>query len=166
MPCPLISQDGPHWRCAALTHSGAGQIAWGLDVFASLSHFFYSLLLINLGLALFNLIPAFPMDGGRILRAGLALRMDWISATRWAVKVGRWIAVLMGIAALVLHWPMVILIAVFIFFAGRHEEQAAIRRYFYTPQEEGEGFAGNGLNPRGRFTFRIYRSGDFIRGRF
>lgn len=140
--------------------TGAGEMAWGLDILGSMSRFFSALFWINLVLALFNLLPAFPMDGGRILRAGLALRTDWISATRWAVKVGRWAAVLMGIAGLLLARPMLILIAVFIFFAGKQEEVAAWRRQFYVPDDGAAGYSDPRWKVGHRFTFREYRADD------
>ena len=55
-----------------------------------------SLAAVNVGLVLFNLIPAFPLDGGRILRGVLGLRMDWTAATRWATSTGQTLAVVMG----------------------------------------------------------------------
>lgn len=82
---------------------------------------------VNLTLALFNLIPAFPMDGGRVLRAILAMKMRYVDATRIAAKVGRGAAILMGVIGL-FNNPMLILIAVFIYFAAGQELRAVESR--------------------------------------
>jgi Zn-dependent protease len=68
----------------------------------------------NIILGIFNLIPAFPMDGGRILRAALAMRMPYIDATRKAVAVGKSFAFAMGILGLFTFQFFLLLIAVFI----------------------------------------------------
>lgn len=74
----------------------------------------------NLFLALFNLIPAFPMDGGRILRALLALKFSFARATEIAAAVGQGFAVLLGILGLFSN-PMLVIIAIFVFFAASGE---------------------------------------------
>lgn len=82
--------------------------------------FAVQLMWINISLFLFNLLPAFPMDGGRILRAALALWMDRSRATVIAAKIGRGLAVLMGIAGLVWN-PMLAVIALFVWMAAGQE---------------------------------------------
>lgn len=85
----------------------------------------------NVVLAVFNLIPAFPMDGGRLLRAGLASRVGFERATRLAVMVGYWFAFALAFVGLFTN-PMLIVIAVFIFFAATAEKQATEVRSFST----------------------------------
>lgn len=83
--------------------------------------FINHLIWINLILAVFNLIPAFPMDGGRILRAILGYFMTRESATRIAATIGQFLAIGGGIAALVTFQPILFLISVFVFFAAKAE---------------------------------------------
>lgn len=81
----------------------------------------------NVGLVLFNLVPAFPLDGGRILRALLALALPWSRATHWAARVGQSLAAVAGVWSVLNGQPMLGLVAVFVFFAAASqqvEEQA------------------------------------------
>jgi Zn-dependent protease/predicted transcriptional regulator len=80
----------------------------------------------NILLGLFNLIPAFPMDGGRLLRAWFAKRMPYIDATRRAVAVGKSFAFAMGILGLFTFQFFLLLIAFFIYFGGSEEEKATV----------------------------------------
>jgi len=80
----------------------------------------------NILLGFFNLIPAFPMDGGRLLRAALGTRMSYVEATRRAVAVGRMFAIVMAIVGLFTFQLFLLLIAVFIYFGGGEEEKAAV----------------------------------------
>jgi len=103
------------------------------------------LLWINLMLGLFNLIPALPMDGGRILRGYLATRTDFLTATRRAARIGRVIAVVGGVlAVLYLERPVTaVIIAVFVYVAAGSEERMALwREARRRAAEEGEEFRG------------------------
>lgn len=94
-----------------------------ININSLLSNFWLQLLVANITLMLFNLIPAFPMDGGRVLRSILALWMEHTRATRIAANIGRGLAVLMGIAGLFVN-PWLILTAVFVWFGAGAEAQA------------------------------------------
>jgi Zn-dependent protease len=78
------------------------------------------LLWANLWLVGFNLIPAFPMDGGRVLRSLLALRLHPLRATRIAARVGQGAALVFGVVGLFTS-PMLVLIALFVWFGAAQE---------------------------------------------
>jgi Zn-dependent protease/CBS domain-containing protein len=76
---------------------------------------------VNLFLALFNLLPAFPMDGGRVLRAALAAVTERPRATRIAARTGQGLAFVLGLAGLMAGNPLLVLIGVFVFIAAGAE---------------------------------------------
>jgi len=84
---------------------------------------------VNMGLGVFNLIPAFPMDGGRILRGLLHLRMSYLAATRRARDVGQILALgFVVIAFLDTTFIMLSVVAAFVFVGGMYEERAVALR--------------------------------------
>ncbi len=86
------------------------------------------LLVMNAVMGAFNLLPAFPMDGGRVLRALLSVRMHYVDATRWAANVGKVLAAVgVGVMAFVFHHLMGALLFLFIIVVGELEWRA-IRR--------------------------------------
>jgi CBS domain-containing protein len=80
----------------------------------------------NLYLGLFNLIPAYPLDGGRVLRAWWGSRMDYIDATRRAVVVGETFSLMFILAGLVWGHPWLVVIGLFVFWAAVTEERVAV----------------------------------------
>lgn len=103
----------PDWAGAAVFPNSAPEL-WD------------ALIRANIILAGFNLLPAFPMDGGRILRALLAMRLPYVQATRTAAAIGQALAVgiiLLGICA---TNPFLALIGVFVFLGAAMEERAAV----------------------------------------
>lgn len=80
---------------------------------------------VNVLLVLFNAIPAFPMDGGRVLRSLLALRMDKVKATQIAASLGKFFAIAFAFIGLFYN-PFLILIGVFIYF-GAHSENIIVQ---------------------------------------
>ncbi len=83
--------------------------------------FVAQLAFVNAFLVVFNMIPAFPMDGGRVLRAILALWLDYGKATNIAANVGKIFAVLLGIASFTLGAPFLVFIAIFVYFGAAQE---------------------------------------------
>ena len=88
------------------------------------SGFWLRLLLVNVILAVFNLIPAFPMDGGRVLRALLAMRVDYLRATQIAATVGQAVAFIFGFVGLLTD-PWLLFIALFVWIGAEQEASMA-----------------------------------------
>jgi len=84
------------------------------------SGFATQLMWINLGLAAFNLVPAFPMDGGRVLRAVLTMRLGRVRATEAAARVGIAFAIVLGVAGLWTN-PWLAVIALVVWVGARQE---------------------------------------------
>jgi Zn-dependent protease/CBS domain-containing protein len=85
------------------------------------------LLAVNLFLVGFNLLPAFPMDGGRVLRAVLALRLGHLRGTRIAASIGQGMALLFGLVGLATN-PFLLFIAFFVWIGAAQEAQATQMR--------------------------------------
>jgi hypothetical protein len=100
------------------------------------------LVAINVMLAAFNLLPGFPMDGGRILRAYLAGRWGMVEATRRAARVGRYVAVGMAVVGVLTVHLMLLFIALFVYLAGKQEELAVRLRYAQMPTVEFDPHSG------------------------
>jgi Zn-dependent protease/predicted transcriptional regulator len=103
---------------AWLIVSGDWQPVDGLSV--ARGSFAERLMVVNGGLVVFNLLPAFPMDGGRVLRALLATRLPHVRATQIAATIGQGMAILFGFLGL-LGNPMLLFIALFVWIGAAQE---------------------------------------------
>ena len=86
--------------------------------------FLERIMAVNIFLVVFNMIPAFPMDGGRVLRALLATRKEYARATQIAANIGQGIAVLFGFIG-IFYNPLLLLIALFVWIGAAQESGAA-----------------------------------------
>jgi stage IV sporulation protein FB len=90
--------------------------------------FLETLMRVNLYLLVFNLFPAFPMDGGRVLRALLASRLGLVRGTRIAARLGQASAVAAGLYGLTAGEPVLVLVALFVFLGAGAEASAVETR--------------------------------------
>ncbi|MDX1665919.1 MAG: site-2 protease family protein [Saprospiraceae bacterium] len=114
----LFAGPGTLDQLLTFIQPGGNLFVMGLD---PLDYFVFGLMVLNLTLAVFNLLPAFPMDGGRILRALLAVRMGRARATRLAANIGKVMAVLLLLLGI---WEMSLitsLIGVFVYVTASSE---------------------------------------------
>jgi len=133
----VVAISGPlvNFALAALLF-GVLMVRGGLG---GVDDFLTQLLVINIVLGVFNLVPAFPMDGGRILRGLLAVRLPYLKATRIARAVGQVIAILFVILGFMnSSFVMLPVIGVFIFIGAMNEERALRVRHILADRTLGD----------------------------
>jgi Zn-dependent protease len=112
-----------------IVHIGNPDGNFYIENINSVDQFFIGLVLLNLGVAVFNLLPAFPMDGGRIFRALLSMRMKRINATRIATYLGQFLAVVLLIFSVIQFNFLAAFVSVFVFVTAMNEYRAIKQEY-------------------------------------
>jgi Zn-dependent protease/CBS domain-containing protein len=99
-----------------------------IAIFVSVTgNFLFDLATLNILLGVFNLIPAFPMDGGRVFRALLAERMKYSDATRYAVNLGRIFGIAMVVVGFIFpNYFLLILVGIFVYIGASEEAEQTI----------------------------------------
>jgi Zn-dependent protease len=139
--------------------------AFGLGIGFQLMPVYYPLVVellqvlfrLNLMLGLFNLVPALPMDGGRVLRGVLALKFSHLKATQIASRIGKALAIAGGLYGLMNSQWTLVFIAIFIYSAANQEMRVALMRDAYRrAKQEGTptGWSPFGSSPSGGSPFR------------
>jgi Zn-dependent protease/predicted transcriptional regulator len=121
-----------------LVSTGMQGLTFGVAPEPSVATFFTWLLAANIMLIVFNMIPAFPLDGGRMLRAVLAMSLEYTKATEIAARIGQLAAVGLGLFGLLSGNFILTLIAVFIFFGAGAESAQARAHTVLTGRRIGE----------------------------
>jgi Zn-dependent protease/predicted transcriptional regulator len=123
----LVALAGPAVNVALATLVFLGMAISGHapDVLAASGSLWAQLFWVNVVLTVFNLVPAFPMDGGRVLRALLSLRVDRVKATRIAAGIGQAIAVVFAFVGLISNPvnPILVFVGVFVWLGAEGESQ-------------------------------------------
>jgi len=131
-----IAVAGPLVNVAIAFVLAAALIGGGVGTSGAIGGFLWQLTIANIALVVFNMLPAFPMDGGRVLRSVLAMWMDWKKATQIAVRVGNISAIGLGLLGIFSGNLMLVFIAMFVYFAARAELMSASST---TPSHLGQG---------------------------
>ncbi len=139
----FVAAAGPAVNFVLAALSALLMLAFGAAGIEPLAQLFAYSILVNIALGSFNLVPAFPLDGGRILRAILARSSDWVRATEQAVATGRIIATVTLIGSIL--WAFsgggfncaIPMIAAFVWYAGSRELMGVRLRHGQSP------FGGN-----------------------